>query len=175
MKQLLFFLVILSGCSNATTPIEKAKKTISKQLDETLHDRKSYESVKWGTLDCAYSEFYNNEVYKAYSEKSTQYLKETEDAQTKARIYSSYFSPNEHKYYSEKAGSLLDSTKLYLKRQTDFKAGVKSAFIGYKIEHSYRAKNLAGNLGIHHIEFYLNQEIDSVTDTEDVGKKEKGD
>ena len=165
---LLLVLILLTGCT--TKPIDKAEETVTKFMNESLNDKKSYESVKWSTLDSSFSQYFQQDTYKELMDKIDKYLKDATEAQTNADIYSLYLSPELHNKYVKEQGEYADSGLLCLDKRKQFEGSFKSKFTGFAIIHTYRAKNLLGNLGIHQTEFFLNPTLDTVINSEELNQ-----
>ena len=71
----------ITSCTQS--PQKQAENLVKKQLETSLHDMNSYESVEFGTLDSAFSQVEDLEEYKNYSEKieelNSKYLKAKEE------------------------------------------------------------------------------------------------
>ena len=63
MKKMLFLLMALGLVIGCTSPEKEAQKLITKHLQETLNDWDSYESVKFSSLDSAFTSVQENEHY----------------------------------------------------------------------------------------------------------------
>lgn len=174
MKYLLIIagLYCLSGCT--PTPEEKAHKVIMEELRTTLHDYKSYESVKWGKLDSAFSLYADDPAYKRLTDDFDKANADAKEAGEMLKIYSgsSYFLDKRRGYLADLNSDLakmVQDTLLEGKFQREF----RSKFLGWQIQHSFRAKSLAGNLGIHHYIYYLDRAITQVIRSEDIAESAK--
>jgi hypothetical protein len=166
---LLGFSSLFFSCKKS--PEEKAKGVIREQLRTTLHDWKSYESVKWGKLDSALSFYADDPAYKRLIEDFDNASAEVKKAQSMLDIYSgSYLFRDKFNYYMAIAKENLNKMTQDTLLEANFQRDFKPQFIGWQIEHSFRAKNLAGNLGIHHYQYYLDSAIMRVTKSVDISE-----
>lgn len=177
---LLIAFTVLVSCSNE----DKAKKAIKKHLSETMHDFKSYEPVKYGSLDSTYSKYYNENSYKTLSKTLDIFLDSVTRIHEKTRDLMSENEISALRYYDWYQGSkydvqeksdikkfrmisrkLLDSIDVIMvslkKDSTEF----KPKFNGFKISHSFRGKNSSGATVINSNDFYMNKQLDSVINT----------
>lgn len=143
----LISLVTLIGCSS---PEKKFKKAIKEELRLTLHDFKSYEPVQFGKLEVAESIYTDLPIVSEYLDKSEADLKLVHEYNDKADIYDNSYSRDEYWYYSRLSSEALNSAKKYLEKIDSIKLHFKPTVIGWQMAHTFRAKNLGGNLGIHH-------------------------
>ncbi|MCL2560844.1 MAG: hypothetical protein FWE10_00775 [Rikenellaceae bacterium] len=67
---------------------------------------------------------------------------------------------------AEAEEALARSTKIKEDGETAETAFIPE-FYGWKMEHTFRAKNRAGNMGIEKMWFYLSKDITEVTDIDD--------
>lgn len=166
---ILFLSISVVGCT--LSPTEKAKKVIRRYLELSLNDMKSYEVVQFGKLDSSFSEYQRLDQYRKLRDSFDYYAKENKLNLENAKMYAPLSS------YSNKASLYLAMAKWDLVKMQSVADSIELAskhfvpkFIGWKMEHSFRAKNLAGNLGIHHYMYYLNPTIDTVVSSLDVGE-----
>ena len=161
-------MLILYSC---TSPENKAKKVIKEELKLTLHDFKSYEPVQFGKLELSYSNYEDLSEVQTLLTNSEEFLSLCNEYRDKADIYDSEYSRDKYWIYSAMATRYLDSAKANMDKINYIKLHFVSEVNGWKITHSYRAKSLGGNLGIHHYTFYLDKELKRVTKTVDVSEK----
>jgi hypothetical protein len=171
MKKLIPLPLFLLFAACTPSPEEKAHQVVKEELRTTLHDWKSYESVKWGKLDSAFTFYADDLAYKRLVEDFDNASKEAQDAESKMEIYKGLtLFRDKWNYYLSIAQSDLKKMLQDTLLESNFKRDFKPKFSGWKIEHSYRAKNLAGNLGIHHYMYYLDSAIKQVNKSEDVSE-----
>jgi hypothetical protein len=157
MKKILFISLILSGCT--FTKESKAKKLINEELKMTLNDYKSYEPMKFGNLDTLYTSFYESPSYRKdsslYSDFFTLSLRLHDAA--RAAIGNNNFDTILHasKKYE-------DSAMFFLDKEKDDSIKYIPFFKGWKMEHSFRAKNAFGALIIQHYLFSFDKNLDSI-------------
>jgi len=176
MKIALSILLVTSFACSKTSPEEKAKKLIKDHLYVTLHDFKSYEPVKFDKLDSNYTSYLTDPQYKRWKKKYDEFIDESRRAHEMAGIYAgSYYLASYYKKYMKQASTAMDSASILLDKITDLAKNFKHEFIGWRMSHSYRSKNLQGNLGIHHYEYYFDKELTKVVDHEDIGVPDKHD
>lgn len=117
------------------------KENIKSYLSKTMHDFNSYEPVQYGPIDSAFTSYQDSEKFNELKDLFSAYQKECEEALQKAESYL-YVSRATGKRYSDKGTdyahkldsiSKLISTEIY---------GFEPQFVGYKILHSFRGKNM---------------------------------
>ncbi len=163
-------IVIFVGCSS---PDKNAKKLIEEELRTTLHDWSSYESVKYGTLDSAFTTLFDNPEFVTIASKTVTYNKLLTEAMDDYKGYedmTSNWAISKRRALLNKAKSYLDSANYYTPMYEKMDSLFIPEFKGWKMQHSYRANNAAGNKGIAHYMYYFNKEITKVLDVEDISK-----
>jgi len=170
MKKLLFaalIVIISSGCTNEY----KAKKTIEKYLSERLHDWKSYESVSFGEIDSLFQMMPDDPFYKIAEYKKSEYIDLVNKSLDEFDLYKDIYSD----YSFRKQGIILDEAKIYRDSALKYTAYVDSFmvefepyFIGWKVDHSYRANNAGGNKVIGHYRFHLDEKLENVIEVIDL-------
>lgn len=164
--------LLVAGCSTQP-PEDKAKKLITEHLFKTLHDYKSYESVDYGKLDTLYSSVSNDSLYKFYAKKFDEFYDVSKESADQMKIYVGLYSYNRlYNLYKERSFLAQDSMKYFLTKLTERDSLFKPTFVGWKMNHSYRAKSLGGNLGIHHYSYHFNKDFTEVLDYIDIGEND---
>jgi len=160
---LLLIHILFESCKQ--DPDKKAKSLIKDKLYNSLHDFKSYEPVSYGKLDSNYSSLEDDEDYVGFKKYYDSLMSEIQQNIVRAKEYpvSSYYDAQVAKGYLDKAKKIVAVCEpmSYLIDSTT--NNFKSHFVGWKMRHTYRAKNLAGNLGIHHTTFFFNDSLTVVT------------
>jgi hypothetical protein len=160
---------LMASCK--LSPDEKAKKAIREELRVTLHDYKSYESVQYGKLDSDFSSVFNFPEYKKLSEDLDQTIAHEKEHFETMKIYAgSIYSFD--RYRNEKR-IVEDDLEKMIRDTADMgnlKRSFRPNFVGWQIEHSYRARSLAGNLGIHHYLFHLDSALTKVLSQDDISE-----
>jgi hypothetical protein len=151
--------LLLFSCSS---PEKKAQKAIKEELRLTLNDFKSYEPVQFGKLETASSNYTDLPEIKNYLDKTDAFLETYKEYNDKADIYDSDYSRDKYWVYRKMATELLDSAKYYSDKVQTIKLHFVPETIGWQMTHSFRAKSLGGNLGIHHYLFVLNKDLSKV-------------
>jgi hypothetical protein len=146
MKKLFFYslIITLSSCNFLTeTNQQKAEKAIKQYLKENLHDPKSYEPESFSELDSSFSSFEDSEVgskLKQVDEDLSNRLNDLNGKIDNAKNLAELTEVEEEgKKIIEKRDSLFE---LKLKKTEEY----KGEFMGYRISHTYRAKNAMGAL-----------------------------
>lgn len=161
---------MLAACSKS--PEKKAKSVIDEELRKTLHDYKSYEPVAFGKVDSSFSAYFDLPEYEDNSHKIEEATEDMKKYWDKAMIYAgSIYSQSLYKLYKSQADEAADSAKAALERNKVISENFVPVFNGYKMNHSYRAKSLSGNLGIHHYVFYFDSGITKVVRQIDISEK----
>jgi hypothetical protein len=174
MKTLLPFLLlpcIFLSVSCGKSPEEKAKSLIKEELRTTLHDFKSYEPVTYGKIDSSFTswvdlpEFENNDI------KREVYSKQMKDYGEKALSYAGLiYSQSSYKLCLKYMEEAKDSAIVYSQRNMHIIETFKVKFKGYQMQHSYRAKSLSGNLGIHHHMYYFDSSFTKIIGQKDISE-----
>lgn len=162
----LMAMVLLSGCSKQY----KAKRAIKEELRLTLHDYKSYEPVQFGKIEVGFSSWDDQPQVKTWLDKSEEWMKKHKEYYDEAEIYKDYYVKDKFFELSRLESMALDSAKFYLDKTERFKIEYTPVINGWKMTHSYRARSLGGNLGIHHYVFYLNKPLSKVIKTVDISE-----
>lgn len=164
MKNILYALlacIILVSCS--VSPEKKAQKLIEKQLQESLHDWKSYESVKFGTLDSVYTDTLDDSVYLHALARFEAY-KDIRDK--KADEYFITHSELLQKQVLE----LADSVEKYSLIKDSIEKVFEPQFNGWSMNHTFRANNANGNKVIGHHLYTFDKKLIRILDSEDIGE-----
>lgn len=167
-------LIILSSCSS---PVKKAKKAIKEKLKVTLHDFKSYETVKFGTLDSLFSDVTSSSGYEVLKLKHEAWIKQAEkeykadQEEIQKAIYDGNSShiPIINEY--SLAPRCKDSAQVYAVKMQVFENSYKPRFIGWSMTHLYRAKNLTGNYRLANESFYFDKELIKVIGSIDMSEE----
>jgi len=155
------------------TPVRKAQWLIDSALKVSLHDYKSYEPVVFGKLDTAYSKVEDNPELKDLQEVFDKANSDGESELEEAKIYAgSYYTRDEAEYHSRLAKFDLAKMIGAQARMDSLKKTFVPIVTGWKMEHSYRAKSLGGNFGIHHYMYYFDPGLSTILKYEDVGEKQ---
>ena len=143
------------------------------QLKESLHDWDSYESVKFGTLDSTFTSEYDNQEYAAISTEFVDIMKKVESAQERWERYKEmgYLFNDERAAAFDEFKEKLNMANQYKSQMDSIKKGFVPEYKGWSLTHTFRANNLAGNKGIHHMRFYFDKDITEIIDKEDIGEK----
>jgi hypothetical protein len=157
--------LILNSCSS---PEKRFQKAIKQELSLTLHDFKNYEPVKFDKIDIASSEYTDVLEVKEYLDESDKYLKLIDEYKNKEEIYDNEYSREKYLEYSKLHFEALGQTKRCLEKIDSIKLHFVPQVIGWKMIHTFRAKSLGGNLGLHHYLFYVDKEYRKVIKTVDL-------
>lgn len=155
------------SCSNES----KAKKAIKEEFNLTLHDFKSYEPVQFGKIEVAMSSYEDLPEVSKYLDKAEVFLDLSKEYSDKADIYDSEFLRDSYWRYSKMSTSALDSVFLYMEKIDSIKLHFIPQPIGWKMKHTFRARNLGGNFGIHNYEMYFDNEFKKVIKTVDLSEE----
>lgn len=161
--------VLMVSCK--LSPDDMAKKAIHGELRVTLHDYKSYEAVQYGKLDSDFSSVFNLPEYKELSDDLDQTIAHEKEHFETMKIYAgSIYSfdryRNEKRIVEDDLAKMLKDTAAI----GNLKRSFRPNFVGWQIEHSYRAKSLSGNLGIHHYLFHLDSALTKVLSQDDISE-----
>jgi len=142
MKKLLFLIpFFVLSCSNS--PESKAKDNVKKFMLSKLDDPKSYESVSFGKIDSVFSPFNESkegiELQHKEDELSERVMQLSDKIEKTESISELDKIIEENKELSKQRTAISDTI---LNKSTSYKGN----FCGYKIKHSYRAKNKMGAL-----------------------------
>ena len=174
MKSNVCFLILILFLVSCSSPEGKARNAIKEKLKMTLNNFKSYESVKFGTLDSLFSDVTTSSEYEALKTKRESWIKlaEEEKKADEEKIQTALKNGNPHHIPIIKEFSLmprcLDSAEAYLNKLKSVEKSYKPRFIGWSMTHLYRAKNLAGNYKLNNESFYFDKELSKVVGTIDM-------
>lgn len=152
MKKTLIAAVLSFTLLSCQSNEQKAKDLIEKHLSETLHDYDSYQSVKWGELDSAFTvalfsvpemSVIDDKIRYWEGQLDTSIIGVSEDGE----VYD--ISPE-------------DSVAFYKSKYDSIESIFTPEHIGWEIDHTYRAKNLNGAYRLTTTRYYFNLELDSV-------------
>lgn len=179
-KIVILFAVVLTVVSCSKTPEEKANALIKEKVQKTLIFPDSYDPAET-IIDSAFYPFDSPEVYeklmKAYELTQTYEKIKAKVKMAKASMpiwanpYSE-FSRNEYNEQKEnyenylkqqeKIEELLEKIKKDVNKLAEKIEKEGKKFIGFKVTHSYRAKNNAGNVIIDNMYFLIDKDFKKV-------------
>lgn len=153
-----YFLLLLLGLSCKTSDQTAVQNNVQDYLSKNLDDNKSYEPVKFGTLDSNFSQFEGSERWaelevdnKRWSDSAFFALEMAGGVNFKSLSRARFYTDEASRY-----NRLADSTsKLLTKEEAEF----KPEFVGYKINHSYRAKNKMGGVQLYDRKFLADKNL----------------
>jgi hypothetical protein len=134
----------------------------------TLNDFKSYEPVQYGKLEVDSSKYTDIPEVRQYNSQIDADLKTSNEYSSKADIYYSEYTISQYRAYIQVSSQFLDSAKRYIAEVDSIKLHFVSKPIGWKITHSFRAKNQLGGLNLYNYLFILNQELTKVIKSENL-------
>lgn len=168
---LISILLILS-CSPSNE--KKAQKLITQQLEETLNDWSTYEPVKFGTLDTAFTTLGDDSIYLSTCSKYEFLKGKCNEAVKEMQEYVGMTSEY-YRYKFSQAGitaqTYLDSSSVYLATMDSMINNFIPTFNGWSMTHSFRANNGMGNKVIGHFRYYFDPEVTIIKKSEDIGEK----
>jgi hypothetical protein len=168
MKSYAFIFTLALLLVSCSSPESKAKKAIKEKLRLTLNDFKSYEPVQYGKLEVDSSKYTDIPEVSQFNSKADADLATSNEYGSKADIYDSEYTMNQYRAYLQVSSQFLDSAKLYIAKVDSIKLHFVSKPIGWKIIHSFRAKNQLGGLSLYNYLFTLNQELTKVIKSENL-------
>ena len=174
MKKISFLIAMALLLITCSSPEKKAQKAIKEELRLTLNDFKSYESVKFGTLDSLFSDVTTSPEYEALNTKRESWIKlaDEEHKSDQEEIEKALNDGNTHHVPIINEFSLmprcLDSAKVYSIKIQSVVESYKPRFIGWSMTHLYRAKNLGGNYILANESFYFDKELTKVVGSIDI-------
>lgn len=177
MKKILLAFIVLSSIA-CSSPEKKAQGVIKRQLKETLDDWSSYESIKFSTLDSAYTSVFDDSLYRkefdgflSVVERCEEYDRKIDEATNLAN--SAYSSISKIRYLDkaiklmDEHHILVDSLSFYKNNMDKIEEDFVPKFKGWSMEHLYRAKDKNGIMNIYHKKYHFDEyitEIDKITD-----------
>lgn len=169
----LSFIGLMFAITSCTqNPQKQAESLVKKQLETSLHDMNSYESVEFGTLDSAFSKVEDLEEYKEVVFWEEKYSRKCTSALNNAETYEELGLYDTQSSYIQEAETLLDSLKKYEKRHQELDSLFVPKFIGWKLEHTFRANNPEGHKVISHRVYYFDKDLTKIVRDEDNSKRE---
>lgn len=153
-------MTIMASCSQSNE--DKAKTLINEYMKENLKDPSSYEPVSFSQLDSLFFPYIDTDegskLFKLGGMSGEYYKKASEFRH--AEIYA--------KTRAE-VDMLNDSIKYYEQKSKEFEEIFKEnsknyegEFIGWKLNHEYRAKNGFGALDLDRKDFYFDKELTKI-------------
>ena len=103
----------ITSCTK--NPQKQAENLVKKQLETSLHDMNSYESVEFSTLDSAFSQVEDLKEYKEVVFWEEKYKQKCTSALNNAETYEELGLYDTQGRYIQDAETLLDSLKKYEK------------------------------------------------------------
>lgn len=174
MKKLLFAMLILLPASGCKESIQKrAERLVREELEQTLHDFSSYESVKFGTLDSVMTDVSDMEEYRNTMDSARMYIDQAKKSYSDAERYLEYGLNSKAKLETELAGLYREMARVYIDSAEKIEAEFVPEFDGWSIKHSFRANNASGNKVIGHYRYYFNKEVTEVLKSKDIGENSK--
>ena len=165
MKICVYILVLLITLVSCSSQERKAKKAIKEKLKVSLHDFKSYEPVKFGTLDSLFSDVTSSSEYGALKSKYDAWIRQAENEHKadQEEIRKAISDGNSSHIPIINEYSLVprckDSAHVYEVKMQTFEDSYKPRFIGWSMTHLYRAKNLSGNYRLSNESFYFDKDL----------------
>lgn len=170
MKRTIFMIIAIAliGCS---TPEKKAEKLIKEYMQTNLKDPASYEPVSFGKMDSLFEPYIatkeGRELFDLsgitgfYGQKTSKLRMQIATAKTRKELDVLEDSIN---YY-------LDKAKEYEKLFDENDKNYTGEFVGWVMEHKYRAKNGFGALDLGEENIYFNKDITEIV--KPYGKRRK--
>lgn len=163
----LLFMIV--SCKQS--PEEKAKALIKEELRTTLHDYKSYEPVNYGILDSSFSSPADLVEYREAKAAMSDNLEKLKEFNSDLEIYGrSWVASGEFANKKEQYKLLNIEFDKAKKTVDSILKGFVPRFSSWKMKHSYRAKSLVGNLGIHHYDYYFDSSLTKIIKNVDISK-----
>jgi hypothetical protein len=158
--------VMFASCTHT----QKAHTLIKHYLDSALNDPSSYESVSFSNIDTAFTNFTEDTDYINSHRKADSIQVEFDTWKEK---YPDFDGDSELSHrtavFYEKMEKYFDDAKLkQLQIAEDVSKNYKPVFKCWKIEHTYRAKNGFGALGIHTTEFEIDSSFTKIIDADEI-------
>jgi len=160
----LLYILLISSCSPSKE--KKAQKLITQHLKETLNDWSSYESVKFGTLDTLYSKLEDDSL----NIKVDKWVQSGQKIEQLINLYGHNVIDMYPKEFRE-GTSALDSIEKYKNQVDSLMKNFKPQFIGWQMDHSFRANNAMGNKVICHYKYDFDPEVTIIKKSEESGEK----
>lgn len=165
MKKLITALILttaLAGCIRSKQ--QKAEALVKKYLDSSLNDPHSYESVKFGKLDTFNTRLQDNYNYKITIKLIAQIQDEFDEWKLKNPDFDgiSDLGDSRAKYLIKMNDFYSNQSIAEMKVRDSISMAFKPSFGGWAIDHTYRAKNGFGALGLQTDTFVLDSGLTKV-------------
>jgi hypothetical protein len=174
MKRIFFNLLIIMFLVSCSNPEKKSKELIKQYMKEHLNDFGSYEPVKYGTLDSAFTSAMDTEDWGKYDKKYLEFEEKANKETEKMNKlidnmgFHSLYTYKEDKFTMEtlkkNVNQDTDSMRFYNNKMKIMHENFVKEFKGWTLNHTYRAKNALGNKVIGNIVFVFDKEIDKIID-----------
>lgn len=171
MKTFIPLFIVATLLFSCSSPEKKAQRAIKEDLRLTLHDFKSYEPVQYGKLEIANSSWDDLPEVKSYLDSADDALAKTKEYSEKADIYNFDYSSSEYMEYNKMSSDYLNRAHYYMGKTDSIKLHFIPQVIGWKMTHSFRAKNLGGNFKLGQYEFYFDKGITKVIKSVDLSEE----
>ena len=176
-RSILIFCLAFASCKSESLE-DKAKKVIRNHLYTTAHDFKSYEPIKFGTLDSAFSSYTDLPDYETLYETFDSSQKAFNDLKDDIEIYGTLWalsSPRKIKEAEAQGKDLAKVIATTIDKIDSLRLNYVPEFVGWKMYHSYRINNVDGNSIISHFDYYFDPEVTKISSHVDVGEADDGD
>ena len=163
MKKITILIVAVTLLVSCSNPEKKAQKLIEKELQTSLNDPKSYESVNFGSLDSVFTSPSRDIDYIGYKSKYDVYTNAYEEQMAKVKLYSGlsiYY--DETKFALEMAQIYLDTVEVVSAKMIEISTNFVYEFDGWKMKHTFRGKNAFGAVIVSSMMFYFDKELTKV-------------
>jgi lipoprotein len=165
MKKTLLLLLTLGMVVGCSSPEKEAQKLITRNLQETLDDWSSYESVKFSYLDSAFTSVQENEHYAVAYHRYDSLLKSAKENSEKMIFASNQW---ETVSYKNRVESDLNMANNYYNLAHRIDSMFVPEFKGWAMIHTYRANNVLGAKIITKEKYTFDPEITKIIKIEKV-------
>lgn len=163
MKHFICILVAaLLLCSCEKSNEDKAKDVIKQHLKESLNDWNSYEPVKFSSLDSTFTRSTEDTFIKGAIEQFEYWQKKADSYQKNMKVFnalSSSFGKEQYAIASSDYNNAVDSMKFFSDKYKEALANFTPEFIGFEMQHKFRANNALGNKVITSNKYYFDTDI----------------
>ena len=167
MVAIFVFVMLITNCS--VSDEKKAQSLIKSYLKENLNNPKSYEPIRFSTLDSVFTLLEHDRDYHISKVMFDLYNEEHGEIMRELRIYSGVRGQRDvNEMALQRASAVVDSMRVMSERITRIRNEFVPQFVGWQMEHEMRATNTMNALVKSTYVFYFDKEIAKIEDVEQI-------
>ena len=158
LKRLFIIIIVCSFVVSCVSDEKKMQKIIKDYLYENLDDYKSYEPIEFHLSDSLFSDWTMDPMLPTLDEYYEKYSRLADSLQREQRLKSAlgYSTSEVMETWNDYLEATFFTKFTYKQLRDSIKDHYESRFIGYGIDHSFRAKNRLGGTEKREYQFIIN-------------------